>query len=75
MIGKLSTENQIRAEKYVQKLLTLQRAERRLNGEVETAIRNVEKIDIKLAEKLRGKNGLRCSFCGKYQDDIKHLIT
>lgn len=74
MMEKLSDENKARAERYMKKLLTLQRAERRLNGETETAINRVEKIDVQLAKDLRGK-GLRCSFCGKHQDDIKRMIA
>ena len=73
-LNKLTEENKERVAKFVGKLLTLQRLECRLNGEVLTAERDVKKIDPQYVEVLKG-TGIRCSFCGKCQKDVKQLIA
>lgn len=73
-LNKLTESNKERVSAYVGKLLTLQRLEGRLNGEVLAKEREVEKIDPHFVEDLKG-TGIRCSFCGKYQSKVERLIA
>ncbi len=73
-INKLTESNKERVSAYVGKLLTLQRLEGRLNGEILTNEREVEKIDPQFVKDLKG-TGIRCSFCGKYQSKVERLIA
>ena len=73
-IEKLNEENQNRAVKYIEKLLTLQRLEDRLTGKINMAEYDVKKIDPIFVEETKEK-GVRCSFCGKNQYHVERIIA
>ena len=74
MVDQLWDENIHRVELYLDKVLKLQRAERRLNGELNGMITTLHRLDPVMAKSLRAE-GFNCSFCGKHQDDTKLLIA
>lgn len=63
---KLSEENRSKAGKYIKKLLQIQRAEQRLSAEVHS---------VEWKRRADERQGIHCSFCGKYQDDAEHIIA
>ena len=69
---KLSEENRLRVSKYVDKLLTLQRMESRLNGQTNSAEYELKKIDPEFVQDIKGA---RCSFCGKSQYRVERMIA
>lgn len=73
-LEKLNEENKYKVEKYVEKLLTLQRLEDRLTGKINMAEYDVKKIDPAFVEETKAK-GVRCSFCGKNQYHVERIIA
>lgn len=63
---KLSAEYQRKVELYIEKLIQIQRAEQHITAKLHS-------FEKKRVKDIR--EGLCCSFCGKHQDDVEHLIA
>ena len=73
-LDKLTDENIRRVSRYAEKLLMLQRLEKRLDGEIVREERLLQEKDPSFAEEKKGK-GIRCSFCGKGQHLVDRLFA
>lgn len=65
--NKLNQENKIKAGRFIKNLLTIQRAENKLE----------QKISVLTGESRRSSSGsnIRCDFCGKQADDVSRMIA
>lgn len=63
---KLGKDFQARVDHYMRKLLQIQRAEQKVTAEI-SHIEWKRRTDI--------RDGIKCSFCGKHQDDCERIIA
>lgn len=63
---KLTPAYQDKVGRYTRKLLQIQRAEQNLTAEIH---------HIEWKRKSDGRDGIKCSFCGKHQDDCERIIA
>lgn len=74
MVDQLWDENIHRVELYLDKVLKLQRAERRLKGDLTSMTAKVRQLDPMMAVALSDE-GICCSFCGKSQFKVKRMVS
>lgn len=63
---KLSEEYQGKVDRYMRKLLQIQRAEQKVTAKVHS-------MGLDRREEMR--TVIRCSFCGKHQDDCERIVA
>ena len=73
MVSELDPVHQAEASRFLNNLLKVQRAQQSAQQKADAAIESLKILDAVAAERL--EDGIaRCSFCGKWQDEVKLLI-